>query len=142
MVHVLRNFYGIPAGQYAGQPTLICDSHVGAVVMPAGLGSRVLAALTATRQPTSAIADPRDRRWWFLAERTTEPVEGSEIIPPVDCRVKLLTTGSQVFLPKTDCAAGWHWACPPAPGGLQLPTDVAIFAAVGLLLADTTIPTR
>ncbi|QIS16648.1 hypothetical protein [Nocardia arthritidis] len=128
IAHLLRHRYGLPVQVIAGRPMITTGSILGAMVMPAELGQRVLAAVE-PGYSTPVVADPGERTWTFLVD----PVLSVDVEVRRDLaehHVTVVPSGRNVMLPATDSPLGWHWAGEPESGVLRLPPRAAVIAAV------------
>ncbi|RJO76827.1 hypothetical protein D5S18_11385 [Nocardia panacis] len=131
IVDLLRYQFGLPVQLVAGRPMIATGSVLSAVVMPAALGTPVLAALDCD-YIAPVVADPGDRTWTFLV---TPPAPALPVEVPLRRAlavhaVTIVPAGRNLMLPCTDSPQGWHWAATPTPALLRLPPRSTILSAV------------
>ncbi|WP_019929658.1 hypothetical protein [Nocardia sp. BMG111209] len=134
MTHLLRFRFGLPVRLVAGRPAVVCGGVIGAIGMPAGVGSRVLQLLSNHCGPV--VTDPRDTMWTFLVAGrrpgAAEPADAPDRFG--DHAVTVHPAGRSVLLPMSDTGFGWRWAREPQPGRLRLPPPAAVLDALGVAL--------
>ncbi|RDI52883.1 hypothetical protein [Nocardia mexicana] len=131
VAYLLRIRFGFPVDLFAGRPFLSCGRRIDGIAMPPDMGRRVRAGLRSA-PATPAVADPRNRRWVFLAAPPRPyHAAGRQLRNLMAASgVTLLAAGHRVMLPTSDYPLGWHWASEPAPGPMLLPERTAVLAAV------------
>ncbi|MFI9507037.1 hypothetical protein [Nocardia sp. NPDC052566] len=142
IAHLLRHHYGLPVQLLGGRPVLTTGSLIGAVVMPAELGRKVLATLD-HKHAAPVVADPSERTWTFLVNPPTPAIAVDVAVRRclAGHHVTIVPSGRQLMLPATDSSLGWHWAGESAPGTVRMPPRAAVIAAVHRVTSlEATIP--
>jgi len=138
--YLLRHRHGLPVELFAGHVLVTCNSQLGAVRMPSGLGRRVLPGLIHDR-PVPAVANPRETHWTLLVDpRPPISVESNHEAQLSKYDVALLQHGYRVWLPTSDTGIGWHWITEPAPSPLLLPPLPSVLSTIYRLLKQAAIP--
>ncbi|WP_405179366.1 hypothetical protein OG225_36855 [Nocardia sp. NBC_01377] len=130
VAHVYRRM-GFPVSCAFDRVALVATPTLGAVTMPATLGSLVRQALTEDHRCESVpiLTYSRSHREWVflvgpawggqIARRTLESLEARG--------VRVLDAGQRIWLPMTDHPTSWYWVSQPV-NARTIPSRTSVLA--------------
>lgn len=128
---------GFPVELTFGRASFVTTPNLGAIAMAPELGRRARMAVGEDLTVPIITHSRAGREWVFLVGPSRGRGLGERSRSVLAKQgVRVLDTGSRVWLPMSDSPTGWHWASPPREGVFGVPSRVSVLAAAKDALED------